>query len=382
MRIAIPTLGCDGRLSGISRYTVQIIREFLRSPDVKQVRLLSLRGEEDIFDPTPGQALTTTVSPVFRSAMPSLIWHQLVLPPHVRGSDILFLPAGNRRLPLLAPAATVGVVHDLSSLHVQGKYSFTRDVYIKRVLPILIRRLDTVVTVSESSKRDIVSYCRIPPERVTVIPHGVDTAAFKPGPADVARERVKSRLPAAPYFLYVSRIEYPGKNHLRLIAAFARALAVTNAPHHLVLTGTDRERAEEVHAAAENSPVANRIHFAGFVPDEVLPDIYRASTALIFPSLYEGFGFPLIEAMACGIPVACGSVSSLPEVAGDAALYFDPLSEESIAAQLVALIRDEGLRRDVAERGLARSARFRWEEVGRDTVAVLRRTLSARRPTG
>jgi len=381
VNIAVPTLGCDGGLSGISRYTNRILAQLATSPEVGDLEIFSLSGEERFFAPASDRSHTTPVATRYRSPLASILWHQAVLPRVSRRADVLFLPAGNRRLPLYSAIPTVGVVHDLSSLHVPGKYGLTRDAYIKRVLPVLIRRLTQIITVSESSRRDIVTYCGIAPERVTVIPLGVDAEQFAPAPAAGDRARIREQLGVdAPYFLYVSRIEHPGKNHVRLIEAFARSIARTGAPHHLILAGPDRERAAEVHQAAAGSGMRDRIHFTGFLPDDLLPSLYRASAALVFPSLYEGFGLPIVEAMACGVPVACGRISSLPEVAGDAALYFDPQEVEPLAQRLTELVERPELGRELAARSLARSRLFRWSEVARRTLDVMRRAVSPVRP--
>jgi glycosyltransferase involved in cell wall biosynthesis len=175
-----------------------------------------------------------------------------------------------------------------------------------------------------------------------------------------------------PFILYTSRIEHPGKNHARLIHAFADLKRKGGIPHQLVLAGTDRERAEEVHRAARESGFARDILFTGFVAAADLPLLYQAADLFVFPSLYEGFGLPILEAMACGTPVGCSKISSMPEVAGDAAVLFDPDEKDSIASAIRSIITGTDLRNALAARGLERSRQFSWAKTARQTLEVIR----------
>jgi glycosyltransferase involved in cell wall biosynthesis len=267
----------------------------------------------------------------------------------------------------------VGTVHDFSSIHVPGKYDRARLFYITRVLPFLVRRLTHVLTVSESSKRDIVEYARVPEEKVTVTPLAANPGVFFPRDQQEAVAMLSPRHAVrTPFILYTSRIEHPGKNHARLIRAFAELKRRDRIPHQLVLAGADRERAEEVHRTAEESGFAEDILFTGFVATEDVPLLYQAADIFVFPSLYEGFGLPILEAMACGTPVACSRISSMPEVAGDAAILFDPDEEGSIASAIGSIICGTDLRKDLSARGLERSRQFSWARTAAQTLQVLR----------
>jgi glycosyltransferase involved in cell wall biosynthesis len=270
------------------------------------------------------------------------------------------------------PCPTVGTVHDFSILHVPNKYDRFRETYIRRVLPRLVSKLTRVLTVSESSRRDIADVSATPASCVQVIPNGADLARFHPGDKGEAREHVRSRLGLkAPYFLYVSRIEHPGKNHIRLIDAFERFRSRNKGAHALVLAGPDWDGAEEVHARAAASPFASDIVFTGFVDDDDLPHLYRAADGVVFPSLYEGFGIPVLEALASGTPVACSDTSSLPEVGGDAVRYFDPTDPTQIAwAMERILVRGgDGVAR--TRRGVLRAKWFTWTRTARRTLVAL-----------
>jgi len=375
MKIAVGTFGGDGGKSGISQYIIQLMREFARQPHGCSFSVIGYADEKTVFVPESPAMTHLPFGPHLRKPIRNVLWHQLSLPGCCRqlGCDVLFLPAGNRRLPISAPCPTIGTVHDFSSIHVPGKYDRARVLYITRVLPFLIRRLTHVLTVSESSKRDIVEYAGVPEDRVTVTPLAADPAVYFPRDRQEAVELLSPRHAIRPPFLlYTSRIEHPGKNHARLIRAFAGLKRRHKIPHQLVLAGTDRERAEEVHREAAESGCEDDILFTGFVASEDLPLFYQAADIFVFPSLYEGFGLPILEAMACGTPVACSNVSSMPEVAGDAGVLFDPADEASIASALWSIITSPELHARLAGCGLARSRLFSWSRTAAQTLDAIR----------
>jgi glycosyltransferase involved in cell wall biosynthesis len=375
LRVGVTTFGADGGRSGIGAYTVNILRAMATVGRDAELEVMAHEGEAAALVPPELLATAQRVSDRLRPPILNIAWHQLALPGWCRRRrwDVLFLPAGNRRVPLRSPCPVVGTVHDVAVMHVAGKYDAARDLYVGHVLPLLIRRLSRIITPSEHSKRDVVAHARVSPERITVIPNAVDHARFRPADPASAREAVRARLGVRPpYVLYVSRIEDPGKNHVRLIRAYARLRRAGTLQHRLVLAGSDWSGAERVHAEAARSGCGDDIVFTGFVPGADLPALYQGADALAFPSLYEGFGIPVLEAMACGVPVACSDVSSLPELAGDAALLFHPADEDALASSLERLLLDAELRARLRARGLARASLFTWEESARRTLDVLR----------
>jgi glycosyltransferase involved in cell wall biosynthesis len=177
----------------------------------------------------------------------------------------------------------------------------------------------------------------------------------------------------------VSRIEHPGKNHARLIEAFNRLKARTGTPHQLLLIGSPWSRAEEVYEVAAKSPYAKDINFVGFAEGADLPAFYSAADVFVFPSLFEGFGMPILEAMASGTPVTCSNLSSMPEVAGDAAILFDPYSEEDMSLAMERMLGDRALMQQCVERGLTRSRQFSWSQTATKTLDVIRGMAGERR---
>jgi glycosyltransferase involved in cell wall biosynthesis len=377
MKVAMTTFGGDGGRSGISRYIIQLLDEWSRAPAELELDVLLYEDEREVFLPSDSPLGARTFPGSLRPPLRNILWHQRRLPGLCREEryDVLFLPAANRRVPLTSPIPTVGCVHDFSAIHLDGKYDRARMAYIRHVLPRLVRRLDRVVTVSQSSARDIIEFARVPEERVTVIPLGVDHARFHSRIDERETARVAERYGLrAPYVLYTSRLEHPGKNHANLIHAFARATRGARGDVQLVLTGSPWLRADAVYAAAKQHS-GLPVHFTGFVDEADLPALYAGAHGFVFPSLYEGFGIPILEAMACGVPVACSDVSSMPEVAGHAALRFDPHDQDAIAQALDALIHDEDARDRCRAAGLARARQFTWSRCADHTRAVLHEAL-------
>ncbi len=374
MRIGIPLSGCDLGKSGISRYLIEILKSLALLPGEEEYILFGTQEAGDVFMPHSPRFSFIPIDEKVTRPLPNVLWNAT----HLRGFcrrnriDVLFFPAANRRLPLLAGVPTVGTVHDLSSLHMKGKYPLSHEIYIKGLVPGLIRGLDKVISISGATKDDLVRTARVDPSRISVIFHGVDLARFSPVAAAADAGAVVERLGLRkPYFLFISRIEHPGKNHVRLIRAFADFKARTGAPHSLILAGADWDRAELVHKAASECVAADFIRFTGFVANEDLMGLYGGAEALFFPSLFEGFGMPILEAMAAGVPVFCSDRSSLPEVGGDAAVYFDPENEADIEAKLEMAAGDPGLLGSLRTRGFARTANSGWEQTARLTLDLI-----------
>ncbi len=378
MRVGITTFGCDAGRSGIGRYAAQLIRELPRlDPDGDdEYEVLVHRAERDAFVRETTAAVRELPGRLTHP-LADIAWHQSALPAWcaLRGYDVLFLPAGNRRLPAWCPCPTVGTVHDFAALHIAGKYDPARVFYIRHVLPALMRRLDHVLTVSENSRRDIVEHGHVPPERVTVTPLACDPAVFHPRDTAASRDLLSRELGLdRPFVLYVARLEHPGKNHVGLIRAFASLKAAhPDLPHQLVLAGPDWTRAGEIRREAAASPACADIRLPGAVRVDLLPHLYAACDLFVFPSLYEGFGLPVLEAMASGVPVACADVSSIPEVAGDAAERFDPSSVQEIRDAIDRVLHDASGRAARVQAGLRRAAQFSWEKTALRTRDVLRR---------
>lgn len=268
---------------------------------------------------------------------------------------------------------TVLTVHDLIFRRYPAHHKRLNRWYLNTTMPLFCRRADHIIAVSEQSKRDVIEAYGIPAEKITVIYEAADPRFRPQPPEDVAAARARYGLPEQ-YVLFVSTIE-PRKNLSRLLAAFERVHAAGLADA-LVIVGKRGWLFDAFFADLAHSPAKDAVIFPGFVPDADLPAVYAGAQAMAFPSEFEGFGLPVLEAMACGAPVVCSDTSSLPEVAGDAALLVDPLNVDALAAALARVLQDEPLREQMRARGLAQAARFSWARAAEETLAVYRQVLA------
>lgn len=230
--------------------------------------------------------------------------------------------------------------------------------------------LDHVVTDSESSRQDLLRLVGLPAHRVTVVQPGVDLARFRPAPLP-SGERAGGR--GRPYILCVAGSD-PTKNVSTLVEAFAKLALPIRERHDLILVGDVRKRTE-VRDQVAAAGLEKQTIFTGVVSDERLIELYQYAAVFVFPSLYEGFGLPVLEAMACGCPVISSNASSLPEVAGDAAILLDPKDTEGFTAAMVRVLTDADLRRVLREKGLTQAARFTWDRTAREMTVVYKKVV-------
>ena len=291
--------------------------------------------------------------------------------------DVLFVPA--HVIPLGAPLArrtrTVVTIHDLGYLHFPEAHTQTQRLYLRLSTAWSARVASDVIAISAATRDDLVRYARVPREKIHVIHHGVATR-FRPADAlAVAAMQARHGIDA-PYFLFIGTVQ-PRKNLERVIEAFAKVAqigdctAITNL--QLVIAGKKGWQTAPIERRAAQLGVADRVRFVGYLPDDDLPPLLGGALGFVFPSLYEGFGMPVLEAMACGTPVITSTTSSLPEVAGEAALLVDPHDTGAIARAMERLACEPELRATLAERGQEQAARFTWDACAAATLQVLRK---------
>jgi glycosyltransferase involved in cell wall biosynthesis len=272
--------------------------------------------------------------------------------------------------PLGCPVPVVVSVHDVSYLEHPEYFTRFRALQLQHTVKRTVKAAARVFTPSEFSKQAILRAYDLADDKVLVMPNAV-SSSFRPVPRDAARRWVTShRDYSFPFVMTVGDLQ-PRKNHLRLIQAFEEVLrSYPHLPHHLVLVGKETWYSNTVRAAAEKSPAGSRIHFTGFVEDDELLRLYGACDLFVYPSLYEGFGLPILEAMACGRSVACSNTSAMPEVADSAALLFDPNSVPEMVRAMRDLLLDAELRTRMERLGLHRATLFSWEKSARKTLDV------------
>jgi glycosyltransferase involved in cell wall biosynthesis len=309
--------------------------------------------------------LAETVRPaVPLTGMAGHLWEQVRLPPAARGR-VLWSP--NNTGPI-ATYRQVCTFHDLIPLDNPEWFSPRFSAWYGWLMPRLARQVAHIIAVSEFTRRRIVESFGVRPGKVTVIPNGVDKR-FSVRPAEeIAAAKETLGLPDGPYFLFVGSLE-PRKNLRRLLLAWEKAQSRLSNDTWLVVAGAKGRSKVFSQAPLEHLPP--RVHLTGYVSDEALPALYSGALAVVYPSLYEGFGLPPLEAMACGTPVITSNTTSLPEVTGDAALLVDPLDPDQIASAIVRMAADAGLRSDLSRRGVARAGTYSWDAAAAATLNVL-----------
>jgi glycosyltransferase involved in cell wall biosynthesis len=285
----------------------------------------------------------------------------------------------NGMIPITSAVTTVVTVHDMSLRLYPQCHPVRRLVLNRPLMRIAIDHASAIVTVSHSARRDLLRLHGVSPDRVSVV-HEAASPAFRPLSDGARLDAIRSRygLPER-FILYVGTIE-PRKNLGRLMEAFAAARK-SGIPHHLVCVGPYGWSSNDLAARIDRLGIREAVHFTGYVPFDDLPAIYNLGDFFVFPSLYEGFGLPVVEAMASGTAVLTSSSSSLGEIAGDAAETVDPTNIEAMSDAIRRLATDEALRRERSEKGLARAKSFSWSQTAKEMLAVYHRAAGVALPS-
>ncbi|MBI4498383.1 MAG: glycosyltransferase family 4 protein [Chloroflexi bacterium] len=380
MRIAIDyTAGVQQR-AGIGRFTRELVHALLGAGSGHDFVLLQPRGRPRVPDALPPGAAVRTL-PV-NARMATILWHRLRLPVPAEvftgACDIFHAP--DYALPPLRRSKGIVTVHDLGFVRNPAWYVPALTRYLSRAVPDAVRRADLVLADSVATKQDLVAWLGIAPERVAVVYGGV-APHFQPRRDAAAVRQIRERygLPG-PYLLSVSTLE-PRKNLVRLLEAYAQLRARRSPVPDLAIAGGRGWLFEEIDRRTEELALGGAVRFLSYVPDADLPALLSLAEALVFPSLYEGFGLPPLEAMACGTPVVASTAPCLPEVLGDAALLVDPLDVEGLANALGRVLEDRSLRAALIARGHERAQAFRWDRAARDVLAVYERLGANRTPS-
>lgn len=344
--------------TGTENYSLHLIRALLDLDSPHRFRLyFNRQPAANLLPPSPQADLRVIPFPRLWTHV-RLAWEMLLHPP-----DVLFVPA--HVLPLIHPRS-VATIHDLGYRHFPEAHTRSARLYLEWGTRYSARASRLVIADSRATRDDLVSMYGVPECRIRVAYPGIC-----PGLAPVSDSAVIDRVRgkygiSRPYLLYVGTLQ-PRKNLLRLMDAFA----ALPEQYVLVLAGKKGWLYSDILSRAEALGVGRRVIFTGYVPDEDLPALLSGAEVFVFPSLYEGFGLPVLEAMACGAPVVCSDTSSLPEVAGDAALLVSPTDTAALAAAMNQVLTDGDLRQRLVLRGREQAAKFTWQRCAQTVLEVL-----------
>jgi glycosyltransferase involved in cell wall biosynthesis len=365
MQIGLDTVAMKKELYGIGNYIKNLVFALLSTAPEDDYLLVTSRGNREHFAPL-GKNVSFESCPASRPLR--ICWEQAVLPRILKARNVDLFHGLASVLPLRTSCRCVATVHDLTTFLAPERHTAARRTYLRWMIPRACRRADAIIAVSESTRDDLVKFLRVPPGKISVIHLGV-AESFRPvEDADTLLQvRRKYGLPEK-FILYLGLVE-PRKNLGTLVAAYREAEEV-NREFSLVLAGSLGWDYQPLIRQIRSSAAGDRILLPGYIRAEDLPAVYSASSLFVYPSLYEGFGLPVLEAMACGTPVITSNVSSLPEVAGEAALLVDPRSPHELAAAMRKLLANEDVRKSFSERGLVRARSFSWSQTARKTLEV------------
>jgi len=352
--------------TGTENYSLFLIRALLDLHTEHRFRLyFNLPPQDGLF---PAERAELRVMPFPR------LWTHLRLSLEMarRAPHVLFVPA--HVLPLLHPQRSVVTVHDLGYLYHPEAHTRWDRWYLQWSTSYNVHHARRVIADSQATKRDLIKYCSAAPDEIHVIYPGHDRSlAPVRDLSRLAAVRERYGLPST-YAIHVGTLQ-PRKNLSTLLDAFA-TVAQKHRNLNLALVGKKGWLYEPLYAQAQRLGLEQRVHFTGYVPRDDLPALLSAARLFLLPSLYEGFGLPVLEAMACELPVICSNVSSLPEVAGDAAILVDPREPSAWAEAIERVLDDEPLRATLVDRGLCQVTRFSWERCAQQTLTVLETTTA------
>ncbi len=371
MKIAWTAFVLDQGRSGIGTYILKQLEALSVVDRDNSYEVLLPEGDEQLFTPLSPNFRFTSSPYIVGKPLVNIAWHNSVLAWKASTTpfDLLHIPS-MRRIPLIKTCSIVATIHDMAPLAMRGKYDMARTFYHEQFQSRIVHRCDHIITVSHYTKEDIIRFTGYPEDKITVIYSGIDRTVFRPLAKEQALEELRQRYPIqAPFIVYVSRVEHPAKNHLNLIKAFELFKQREGNSYQLVLAGPDWPGADVVKQYARDSACHESIHFLGSIPRDDIVRLYSTCDFMVFPSLFEGFGFPLLEAMACGAPVICSNTTSLGELAKDYADTFDPTQPEEILQTLVkaAGYTDREVR---INKGIAYAATFNWTSAARQVLKV------------
>jgi glycosyltransferase involved in cell wall biosynthesis len=375
VRIGIDYTAAIRQGAGVGRFVHRLVAALLELDRDNQYTLMYSRPERK--DPAPRLPVgpnVTARSLFLTERMSNILWYKLGLPVPIEllgpVADLYYFP--DFALPPVRRGRSVITVHDLSFLLVPDCADAGLRSHLEKVVPMSVRYADFVTADSENTRNELMTLLDVEPNRVAVVYGGVDDQ-FHPIVDEDELQSVKLRYGLfSPFVLYVGTIE-PRKNLGRLLRAHIRLRTKYGSRHRLVVAGGLGWLYQDVLRDIEEIASEHEVIFLGRVPEEDLPALYSLADVFAFPSLYEGFGLPPLEAMACGVPVVCSNTSSLPEVVGDAGILVSPYDVDALSDALASLLDDPVRRRELADRGLKRARQFTWERSARQLIDIWRR---------
>ena len=377
MRIGLDATALPPQPVGAGNYIIQLIRALHALGSGDQLVIFAQRHGQELIDLPPAAANVEWLVLPDQSPGKRLVWEQTSFPGVVRQARVDLLHSLHYTRPRFLPCRSVVTFHDMTFFLFPHLHTRARRLFFPRAIRFSARAADALIAVSESTRQDAIRLLGISPEKIFPTPLGV-TGDFRPitDPALLEGTRQKYRLPES-FLLYVGLVE-PRKNLPLLLRAYRRLLDSGSRCPPLVIAGRFGWMYEEMLLLIESLGLQERVRFLGYVSGQDLPIVYNLADVFVYPSIYEGFGLPPLEAMACATPVITSAVSSLPGHVGDAGILVPPGDEKALAAALDQVLSDPALRRKLSEKGPQQAAQFTWKRTAQLTLEVYHHVLAGR----
>jgi len=381
-------------------YNIGLVPDFLMNPSEKcGVNVYSLSLISEINDLNPEYLFTLFIPEKHLNQIPKLnknfrivpvrsyynrdlfniSWYFFILPylAYKYRIDLLHLFSGNRRLTLFPFKKTLVTVHDIYHYYHKEIYTIPRYVFCKFFISTILKHHRNIIAVSRSTASDLERFLKIPKHHIQLVENGYDERRFRVFDNPNIREDIKRKYQIEnPFMLYVSALDHPRKNHNRLIRAYELLKKKGNTLPELVFVGGDFCNTNRIYEEIEKYKLGEHVKIIGYVPDRDLAALYNMAEVFVHPSYLEGFGLPLLEAMACGLPVACSDIQAFRGVGGDVPVFFNPNDPKDIAAKLKMLLHNPILQDKCRQKGLDRVKRFAWKTTARKVVQIYNDILS------
>jgi glycosyltransferase involved in cell wall biosynthesis len=378
MRIGLDGFPLAMPRTGIGHYTFELAQALALLSPSDEFELISPIA----FNPSVLEELNHSSTSNLRAINPDSTrynkrWWAMGLPLYLRRAGLDLFHGTNYEAPLWNRSGALVTIHDLSLLLHADKHEAKLARRAKRRLPLAARASSMIITATESVKREICEHLRVKPERVAVTPYA-PRRSFRPLPLAetiITRHRLGVE---DEFILFVGTIE-PRKNLLTLVRAFNEILRHTSLRPQLVIAGREGWLTNDLHSFIEQSGINDRLLLTGYLPEEDLAALYSSCRVCVYPSLYEGFGLPPLEAMACGAPVITSNIQTIVETVADAARLIAPTDTHALARAIIELLNDEAARRRLSSTGLERASQFSWERTARLTLDVYREALKRKK---
>ncbi len=365
----------DSERDGISVYSLSLITALSRTDTPYRFTIFTSPSHRSLFDGLGDNFQIDTSAPNSANLLIDITWYFMQLPSRARKRkiDVLHLFAGNRRLSLFPFRRTLATIHDIHHLKYSQLYTAPRYLFCRTVLAPLIKRHVNLHAVSKATSDDLRCILNIPREHVAIAPNGCRAGFYQSDYTDdhAKRFRMKYRLPAS-YILFVSSLDHPRKNHVNLIRAYHQLKEKYKIAHGLVFAGIHYWQPDVIYKERDKLGLREHITIIPGIPDQDLLLLYNQASLFAHPSRFEGFGMPILEAMASGVPVACASIPAFRETAGDAALFFDQEDPQDIAETIACLDGDQELQQHQVRKGKVQAQRYTWDRTARRVLDAYR----------